>query len=205
MAFCNACGAAIEPNGKFCPSCGKAVTGPVPPTTAAPPAPAGGGALKIILILIAIVVGLGVIGAAVTAYVGYRFARASHIHQQGDKVRVETPFGTVESNQDAKDLARRMGVDVYPGATPVGSGGVVSNMGSMKTMGANFESDDPPSKVAEFYKERFPQAQITENGNDHYSIVTGGEQGMTTIAINSAGSKTHIAIAVIGRSDRSTP
>jgi len=205
MAFCNSCGAAIEANVKFCPSCGKPVAAVPTGLPPAPPAkPGGANLIKIILIVVAVLVGLGVIGTAFTVYVGYKIARASHIHQQGDKVKVETPFGTVETNQDPQELARRMGVDVYPGATPVGSGGVVSAMGGMKTIGANFETDDPPAKVAEFYKARFPNAQVTEGAGDRYSIVSSGERGMTTISITSIGAKTHISMAVIGRgsSDR---
>jgi hypothetical protein len=200
MAFCNACGAAMEANGKFCPSCGKpAAAGGAVVAAATPGKPAGGSALKIILIIVVALVGLGMIGAAFSAYIGYRIARASHVHQQGDKVRVETPFGTVETNRNPQELARRMGVDVYPGATPAGNGGLVSGVGGMKTIEANFDTDDPPTKVAEFYKARFPNATVSENGGGGYSIVSASERGMTTIAITSTGSKTHISIAVVGR------
>jgi hypothetical protein len=201
MAFCNSCGAAIEPNGKFCPSCGKPVAaggGAVPP--ASPPAPkSGGNAVKIILIVVAVLVGLGILGTATMTYVGYRIAKSSRVHQEGEKTRVETPFGTVETNQDPQEIAHRLGVDLYPGATALGNGVVNSEIAGTKTVAANLVTDDPVDKVATFYKERFPNAQLSQGGGDRYNIMSTDEHGMTTIGIVGMGGKTHISIAVLNR------
>lgn len=203
MAFCNSCGAAIEPNGKFCPSCGKpAVAGGGAAAPAAPSAPkSGGNAVKIILIVVAVLVGLGILGTAAMTYVGYRIAKSSRVHQEGDKTRVETPFGTVETNQDPKEISRRLGVDLYPGATALGNGIVDSEIGGTKTVAANLETDDSVDKVAEFYKARFPNAQVSAGSADRYNIVAGDEHRMTTIGIVGAGGKTHISMAVVTRGD----
>jgi len=200
MAFCNSCGAAIEPNGKFCPSCGKpaAASGAAvtPPATQAAPK-SGGGALKIILIVVAVIVALGILGIGAVTYVGYKIAKG--VHRDGNKTRVETPFGTVETNQDPQEIARRTGVEVYPGAKAMGSGIVSSNMGGAKTVAANLETDDSVDQVAEFYKSRFPNATASQGNSDRYSIVAGDERHMTTIGITGMGGKTHISIAVVSR------
>jgi RNA polymerase subunit RPABC4/transcription elongation factor Spt4 len=206
MAFCNSCGAAIEANGKFCPSCGKpaatAGAAVVPPATPGAPK-SGGGALKIILIIVAVLVVIGIIGMAGVTYVGYKIAKG--VHRDGNKTRVETPFGTVETNQDPQEIARRTGVDVYPGAKALAGGVVSSTIGGAKTVAANLETEDSVDQVAEFYRSRFPNAQVSQGGGDRYNIVAGDEHRMTTIGIVGMGGKTHISLAVVTRgSDQPT-
>ena len=60
MAFCNACGATVEPGAKFCPKCGAAVPAAAVASTA-PATPAQSNALKIILIVVAVIIGLGIL------------------------------------------------------------------------------------------------------------------------------------------------
>jgi hypothetical protein len=202
MAFCNSCGAAIEPNGKFCPSCGKpAAAGgaAVAPPAAQAASKSGGNAVKIILIVVAVLVGLGILATATMTYVGYRIAKASRVHQEGEKTRVETPFGTVETNQDPQEISRRLGLDVYPGATALGNGVVNSEIAGTKTVAANLVTDDSVDKVAAFYRDRFPKAQLSQGSGDRYNIMSTDERGMTTIGIVGAGGKTHISIAVVTR------
>jgi hypothetical protein len=168
-----------------------------PPATQAAAPKSGGGALKIILIIVAVLVVLGIIGMAGVTYVGYKIAKG--VHREGSKARIETPFGTVETNQDPQEIARRTGVEVYPGAKAMGSGIVSSNMGGAKTVAANLETDDSVDQVAEFYKSRFPNPQVSQGNSDRYSIVAGDEHHMTTIGITGMGGKTHISIAVVSR------
>jgi hypothetical protein len=149
--------------------------------------------------VVAVIVALGVLGIGAVTYVGYKIAKATRVHQQGDKARIETPFGTVETNQDPQEIARRTGVEVYPGAKAMGSGIVSSNMGGAKTVAANLETDDSVAQVSEFYKSRFPNAQVSSGGGDRYNIVAGDEHHMTTIGIVGMGGKTHISLAVVTR------
>src|SRR5271168_2994089 len=119
MAFCNSCGAALNSGANSCTKCGAAIAGGAP-TAAAPvpvaPAPArGNSALKVVLIVIAVIVGIGVLGITTIVFVGYHIAKGSHVTQDGDKVKVDTPFGTFSAN-DPDDAVRELGVEVYPGA-----------------------------------------------------------------------------------------
>ena len=114
MAFCNACGATVEPGAKFCPKCGAAV--PAAAVASTPATPAQSNAVKVILIVVAIVVGLSILGIGTATFIGWRIARHTRVAQDGDRVRVETPFGTVESNNNPDETARNLGIDIYPGA-----------------------------------------------------------------------------------------
>src|SRR5438132_4820500 len=110
MAFCNACGATVEPGAKFCPKCGAAV--PAAAVVSTPATPAQSNAVKVILIVVAIVVGLFILGIGTATFIGWRIARHTRVEQDRGKVRVETPFGT----DDSDEAARNLGIDVYPGA-----------------------------------------------------------------------------------------
>src|SRR5271169_3825477 len=158
MAFCNSCGTTLAAGARFCPKCGGAVplsSAAIP--VAAPPAPAapsqGSSALKIILIVVAVIFVLGVLGIGTIAFVARRIAHRSHIENRDGNVRVETPFGMVQSTNNPDEAARNLGVDSYPGARVLK--GNSATIGGMHTVDAEFESDDPADKVMAFYSSKF--------------------------------------------------
>ena len=85
-------------------------------------------------------------------------------NDNGDKkdVDIRSPFGSIsvhEGNVDAKDL----GLPAYPGARPSKSRhgdddsdnanvNIAGPMGGVKVVVQKFETDDPPSKVLDFYQ-----------------------------------------------------
>jgi flagellar basal body-associated protein FliL len=204
MAFCNSCGATLDAGARFCNKCG--TTQPVaasaaPVYTSAAPVPGSpqksSGALKVILIVVAVVVGLGILGVAAVSFVGYRIAKHSRIHNENGNVRVETPFGTVNTNADPAEAARNLGIDVYPGAEVVKGTTSDMNLGNMHTAAADFESSDPVSTVAEFYKSKVPNANVVSSSGDHYSIISTDKKNMLTINIEPKNGRTRIHIAKI--------
>jgi hypothetical protein len=194
MAFCNACGATVEPGAKFCPKCGAAVPAAATASTA-PATPAQSNALKVILIVVAVVVGLCILGVGTATFIGWRIARHTRVEQDGSKVRVETPFGTVESTDNSDDAARNLGIDVYPGARARKGSAASVTMGSMHTVAADFETDDPPERVADFYKQRLPHANIAVSDEKQYTIISNDKKNMFTINIEPQEGKTLIHIA----------
>jgi flagellar basal body-associated protein FliL len=194
MAFCNSCGATLEPSAKFCPKCGAAV-----PVAAAipPPAPAtssqGSGALKIILIVVAVIFVLGVLGIGTLVFVVRRVAQHSHVRNKDGNVRVETPFGTVQSTNNPDEASRSLGVDLYPGARVLK--GNTAAIGGMHTVEAEFESDDSAEKVMAFYSAKFPNARVSTKDQDHYAIVSNDNHNLVTIKIEPEDGKTLIKIA----------
>ncbi len=201
MAFCNSCGATLDPGAKFCNKCGTtqpgAASAPAAPVfTGAAPAPSqNSSALKIILIVVGVIVVLGILGIGTVSFIGYRIAKHSRIHNEDGNVRVETPFGTMNTSTDPEDAARNLGVDLYPGARVIK--GTTSNMtmGAMHTAAAEFESDDPVNTVGEFYKSKLPNASAISTAGDHYSIISTDKKNMITINIEPKDGKTRIHIA----------
>jgi hypothetical protein len=199
MAFCNSCGANLTTGSKFCNNCGAAVTGtsaasapPLPATPAA--APKNNSALKIILIVVAVIVCLGVVGVATVGFVAYRFAKDSHVTQQGDSVKVETPFGTMSAN-DPDQAVKDLGIDVYPGAEVQKDGASSATIAGIRTVKANFYSSDSFDKVCAFYREKFPRSNVNSSDQNHCTIVSNDSNNTITINVRADGdgSKFHIA------------
>jgi hypothetical protein len=205
MAFCNSCGATLDGGAKFCTKCGatqpigKASSAtPSSPAPAAAPlaaAPKNNNALKIILIVVAVIVGLGILGIGAVSFIGYHIARHTRVHNQDGNVRVETPFGTVQATTDPEEAARDLGIDSYPGATVVKGTSSKMNMGNMHTAAADFETGDSASAVADFYKSKVPGANVISSESDHYAIISTDKKNMLTINIEPKDGKTRIHIA----------
>lgn len=203
MAFCNSCGTTLEPAARFCPKCGASIpmAAAIAPTpvAAAPAAPVahppaqGSSALKIILIVIGVIFLIGILGIGTLIFVVRRVAHNSHIRNQDGNVRVETPFGAVQSTNNPDEAARNLGIDKYPGAKV--TKGNSATIGGMHTVDAEFESNDSPEKVMAFYSSKFPNANVTNKDADGYTIVSTNNNNLITIKIQSEDGKTKIEIA----------
>jgi hypothetical protein len=200
MAFCNSCGANLEGGAKFCPKCGagQPVSGTVPAvTSSAPPAPSQGtDATKIILIVVAVIVVLCIAGIGTVSFIGWRIARHTHIDSNNGNVRVESPFGTVESTTDPEAVARNLGVELYPGASLLKGKSASVDMGGMHSVTAQLETDDTMDKVADFYKQKFPNANVSvKDSSGGYTIVSTDNKNVITVNVKTEDGKTRIIIA----------
>jgi hypothetical protein len=196
MAFCNSCGANLDPGAKFCAKCGAVLPdAPVAASYSPSAPPQSNNAVKIILIAVAAVLGLGVLGTVAATFITMRIAHHTRIAESNGKVKVESPFGTVETTKDPAEAAKDLGIDVYPGARALENGAASVNVGGMQTVGANFETDDPPDKVADFYRSKFPDAKVSVSDGKHYSIVSMENKHLVTITIEPEDGKTMIHIA----------
>jgi uncharacterized OB-fold protein len=215
MAFCNSCGATLDPATKFCNKCGAPnvaqvpAPGTIPVAASSVPQVGSGqssGTLKVILIVAAVVIAVGILGVATLGIITWRFAKSSHVRHEGDHVRVETPFGTVESTKDPEAAVRNLGVELYPGAQVMKSGAASANFGGVHTASANFETGDSLDKVASFYKAKFPNAMVTTSDENHCTIVSNQSKNLITINIQATGDRTQIQIAnITHKSDSATP
>jgi hypothetical protein len=208
MAFCNACGAKLEAGTKFCSKCGATSPGvaaaapvasavPAVATAAPAPPPPSSGALKIILIVVGAIVVLGMIGLASLGFVAYRVAHHSHVRQEGDHVSVETPFGSVETTKDPEQVASNLGVDIYPGAEILKEGASSASFGGIHTVAASFESSDSAEKVSDFYKAKFPSANVISSDRDRCTIVSNEAGNLVTVNIEARGGVTKIHISKV--------
>jgi len=199
MAFCNSCGANLAPGAQFCNKCGAAnaatpSAGSATPTQpAVPPATGGSSALKVILIVVAVIVGIGILGMVTCGVVLHRIAKSSHVTQEGERVKVETPFGTINAN-DPDQAVKELDVEVYPGAQVQKEGTASATVFGVHTVTANFESSDSVDKVCDFYKSKFPAATVRSSDQNRCSIVSNDPQNTLTINIQASGEITKFQI-----------
>jgi len=149
--------------------------------------------------VVAAVVVLGALAIGTLTLIGLHIARRTHVTQNGENVRVQGPFGTITTN--ASDVSSQLGVYVYPGARMLKNNAANVQIAGVHTVAADFESDDPASKVADFYKSKFPNANVNVSDQDHYTIVSTDNKNLVTINIEPQGGKTLIHIASVGGKD----
>jgi zinc-ribbon domain len=212
MAFCNSCGASLAEGTKFCNQCGAAVAGNPSGMAAQRPAPAAIGApppskdssnaLKIILIMVGAIVLLGVVGLGTLAIVGIHLARRAHVTQDGEHVKVETPFGTVESSKDPEQAAKDLGIDIYPGAEAKKAGAASATFAGIRTVSVNFESSDSVDKVCSFYRSKLSVASVSTSEN-HCTIVSNVPPNMITVNAESEGEGSKFQISAVTKKSAS--
>ncbi|MGD0939611.1 MAG: hypothetical protein ABR905_07845 [Terracidiphilus sp.] len=161
-SYCAKCGSALSPNELICKSCGAtaaptdAVAVAIPPTAASDKS--GSSTIKIILIIVAIVVGLGILGLGAIGFIGYRMVKNTHVDPSG-KVTMNTPAGAISMTPDENINASELGVDVYPGAQPTHKGMRMS-MPNASGVQLEFLTSDTPEQVLAFYKSKMGSAAV---------------------------------------------
>lgn len=197
MAFCNACGAILDSEAKFCNRCG----GPAIAAASAPPSirfttpdsPRQGRSLfKILLTVMLLVFGLGFVGMAVAGFVRVlRVVRQTHLHQEGDKVKIESPFGTVESMDDPEQMAHELGIMIYPGAQPLKNGTAAVTIANVHSSTMNFTRNDQAETVADFYRTGLPNVTATDRHNDDScTIVSRNSKRLITVNVKAQSGRT---------------
>ena len=204
MAFCNSCGAPLNEGTKFCNKCGAAASGApaaiAQPITPAPPASKGGSsALKIILVIVGVIVLIGVLGMVTCGIVIHRAMKSARVSQKGDNVKVETPFGNMETSTDPDKTAQELGVEIYPGAQVQKAGTASVTFGSLHTVTANFESSDSVEKICDFYRLKFPSAQVASSDQNRCSIVSGDKGNSTTVTVQPSGDGSRFTIVTMAK------
>jgi hypothetical protein len=198
MAFCNSCGAQLPDGTKFCAKCGAAITGTAvasqPIAPGPPPSKGGSSALKIILVIVGVVVLLVILSMVTCGIVLHRIAKNARVSQKGDNVKVETPFGNMETSSDPEKTAEELGIEVYPGAQVQKAGTASVTFGSFHTITANFESSDPVEKVCDFYRSKLPGANVNSSDQNQCSIISAEKGNSTTITAQSRGDGSRFSI-----------
>jgi hypothetical protein len=182
MAVCAKCGAALPSDGPgFCPACGAPVgaaapaavppAAAVPPVyaaappayTAAPPQSSSGGVLKVVLIVIAVVVGLGILGTAAVGFIGYRA-----LHSAG---------ASFSAGNGAQVSTDDLGVDAYPGATHMDQGSMRAKFGGNEMVTSAFTTKDSPGDVVKFYQEKLGDSAVVNQTARGTTLERGTQSG----------------------------
>ena len=146
-----------------------------------PPPKKGSSALKIILIIVAIFVGIGMIGAGIVGYVVYKVAKTSHL---------------TASSQPATEAD--LGVPIYPGAEQ-GKATVRMTIAGKDMLTANFVTSDAKDQVVAFYQDKLgSDARENASGNGESFVLNKGEGESVALTVSQQpsfeGGKTQIVI-----------
>jgi hypothetical protein len=176
--LCTKCSAEVPAGAQFCAACGTPVAAAAAPPPAggpsAPPAyapvampsyqavpgqpimaPPGSGssAVKIILVIVAVFVGLGLVGAGAFGFMIWRVSRAIHSHGPHGQLSF-VPGGTVTTSGASSFTSDDLGTDIYPGAQST-SGGMRMELPSGSMVTGAYLTSDSKDAVVTFYKSKF--------------------------------------------------
>lgn len=202
MAFCTGCGAQIDDNVSFCTKCG-AKTGAAgqavstggaaaAPAMQAAPAKGNNTVLKVVLVIVGIFVLFGILAVAGMFYVGYKVKNSVKV--DGNTATIDTPWGKVASTNDPEAVAKQLNVDLYPGAKATDTSGVVT-LGNITTGAMTLETSDSVDAVMNFYKAKYPKAQVMSSGDSHSVLMVGDKDNLLTITVDGSGGTTTIQIS----------
>lgn len=180
------------------PPAGAPPAGAYAASGALPARSGGGGAVKIILIILAIVIGLGILGAGAFGFVVWRVAHAFHVNGKHGEITLNTPGGSVSAGAATDFTSEELGADIYPGAKAE-KGGMRMNLPSGSIVSGVFVTPDSKDQVVSFYKDKFGSEASVYDASDSAMIsLKKGEHENVMVTISSRGSendgKTKISI-----------
>ena len=185
--------ATSAPQQGYAPPSGYTAPPPPPPgayPSAVAPVPAkSGGALKIILIVVAIFVGLGILGAAALGFTVWRVAHAFHSSGPGGEVSVDTPGGKINLNSTEHYSASDLGTDIYPGAQS-GKGSMRMSLPTGSVITAIYTTSDSKDQVVSYYKDKLgSDASVYDNANSAVLSVQKGPKETVMVTVSQNGSQ----------------
>lgn len=155
-SLCSKCGVETPAGAQACTACGTAAATPAAAHVqpAAPQPQSGSNAVKIILIVVAVFVGLSIVGAGAFGFFVWRIAHAVHVSGSGNQVTLSTPGGSFSANTADNISASELGTDIYPGAQP-GKGSIRMTLPTGTMVSAVYVTSDSKDQVLSFYKSKF--------------------------------------------------
>ena len=107
---------------------------------------------------------------------GIFFVHSIKVHESGNDVQVETPFGSVHVRHNQDGQPQTAGLPLYPGAKPVKNReNAVVDLSSffgnndLHIVAGRWETSDPIDKVQKFYEDKFPDMSVIQQ--DRKSVV----------------------------------
>ena len=164
----------------------------------APVQTGGGGAVKVILIVLAIIVGIGILGAGAVGFAVWRVAHAIHTHAKNGDFTINTPGGAISAGSTSTYTAEELGADIYPGAEAA-KGGMRMNLPTGSIVSGVFTTSDSKDQVLNFYKGKFgSDASVFDAADSAMISLKKGDHDTVMVTISSRASendgKTKISI-----------
>jgi hypothetical protein len=198
--FCAKCGATLASTSGFCSSCGVSVAAraapsrPVPLTyvpqagppavvgsASVPPSRSSGGSLKAILIMVAVVVGIGILGAGAFGYKVWRFSKSLPASNKTNDALFSIPgLGSISTGSDATADPSQLGAPIYPGAAQE-KGAVSVGTSAAGMVEAHFTTIDPMSQVAAFYTSNMAGAIVASTGSG--TVINAGPSATDRVTV----------------------
>lgn len=152
--------------------------------------------LGLLCLMMLVVAGLGV--------AGWYVAHDIRVTSSGDRVSVETPFGSLRVRENRAFNPKHFGIPLYPGAQPcrdAKSASVEVDFDSahsgLTVLAAEYTTPDSVEKVRDYYRQELPSWLITErhhciqiesgHGADKRIVCIRQRRGLTRIALASLG------------------
>lgn len=177
----------------FCTKCGaKMTTGAVSTgggTAAAPAAQAqsGGSGLKVVLIILGVLAVIAVlaVGALVggAVFLKHKVEQGVKTDSRGNVTSVNLGGLKLDATKDASAVAAKLGVEVYPGAKAERQGASSLTIGGVTTTHAQFTSEASVDDVFNFYKEKYPSANVAENDTEKTLMLGSEDKELLTIGV----------------------
>lgn len=197
MAFCTTCGTQIDERAAFCMKCGKPTgLNPVPTSIQPMSPPPSRSASKAVLLVVGGLFILAILAIVGSLIIGMRIAKHTKVEESESHTTVTTPFGTVQTSKDPEEIARNLGVEVYPGSTPDSDGASV-NFAGFNIASAKFRSDDKPDRILAHYRKLYPQANY-KSSNGGEELVVRNTRGLISIKVQPSAEGSRFEIANIG-------
>ena len=151
------------------------------------PVKQGSSAVKIVLIILAIFVGLGVLGAGAISFVVWRAAHAIRAAANGGQMAVNLPGGSFSADTSESFSSSDLGTDIYPGAS-AGKGSMRMTLPTGTMVSAVYITSDSKDQVIAFYKNKFGSDNVTAFDSADGSVITyaKGQQESVVVTVTSS-------------------
>ena len=144
---------------------------------------------------------------AVVVLCGIFFAKSIRVHESGNNVQVDTPFGSVHVQHNENGRAET-GMPVYPGAkqrhkgssASVDLSGILGDEG-LHIVAGTWETADPIDKVQKYYEDKFPSMSVIQHSDkvEMHSIDGNGKRFISLRRLyQNGGEGTEISLASVG-------
>jgi hypothetical protein len=138
--------------------------------------------VKVILIILAIFVGLGVLGAGAFGFFVWRVAHAVRVAANNGQMAVNLPGGTFSANASESFSSADLGTDIYPGAS-AGKGSMRMTLPTGTMVSAAYVTSDSKDQVVAYYKNKLGASNVTSFDSADGSVITYAKSQQESVVV----------------------